>query len=98
VRYRPASRKKPVVIVPATELASDISDIRREGGYPAAIITGTREWAMVRNQVDAAQHLQFWPGDGETFDQVPVIIRPGVGAPRVMATQQDLEDALLGGD
>lgn len=96
--YRPASRKHPVIIVPAEDLVAHIAGVRRQGGEPAAIITGTREWAMVRNQVAAGRHLQHWPGDGETFDQVPVIVRPGLGPPRVMDTQQDLEDALLGGD
>lgn len=95
---RPASRRRPLAYTPPEQLVAEIARIRRAGGEPAAVLTGIREWRICRVQPEAAQHVESWPGDDETFDKVPVIVLRGVGAPRVVATQQDLEDALLGGE
>lgn len=92
---RPTSRKTPLEMVPVKKLADRIWHIRHEGGEPAAVITGPREWRAIRIQVEAAKHVEVWPGDDHTFDKVPVIIKTGLGTPRVMETQAELEDELL---
>lgn len=77
-------------------MARAIAELRADGLEPAAIVTGFREWRAVRSQAEAREHIEWWPGDDETFDRVAVLIRPGFEAPRVIATQADLEDVLLG--
>lgn len=97
---RPRSRKHPVTRVDAEVLAQEVLQVRREYGVgcPAAILTGIREWRLVRAQRAARDHLAYWPGGDVTYAGAPVIERMYLSAPTVMATQQDLEDALLGGD
>lgn len=93
---RPRSRKRPVERMDAGVLAAEIERLRQEGLEPAAIITGIREWALVRTQPAAAAHLEYWPGGDQTYAKVPVIIRRDLDTPAIMPTQQELEDALLG--
>jgi hypothetical protein len=97
---RPRSRKRPVVKVNAEALAQEVLQIRRETGEgtPVAILTGNREWRLVITQPEAQAHLAYWPGGDVTYAGCPVIMRMALDAPRVMPTQQELEDALLGGD
>lgn len=96
MRPRPASRKRPLVVGRASDLAGEILPLVDAHAPPVAVLSGPREWRMLRLQPDAKAHLRAWPGDGETFCGVPVIVRPGLGTPRVMETQGDLEDVLLG--
>lgn len=96
MRPRPRSRKNPIRIVPAEDLAREVAAIRAAGGEPAAIISGPREWRAVRVQAEAKAHLDWWPGDDETFDRVAVLVQTRFEWPRVIATQADLEDVLLG--
>lgn len=96
MRPRPASRRRPLVTAKVADLVEEIEPLVRAHAIPVAVLSGPREWLAVKAQPDAKPHLRHWPGDGETFMAVPVIIRPGLGAPRVMATQRELEDVLLG--
>ena len=92
---RPASRKRPVEIVAVDQLHRAVVAARRDTGLDAAaIITGPREWRMVQRQREYTAHGRFWPGGEETFAGIPVIVRPGLGAPQVLATQGEVEDAL----
>lgn len=94
---RPRSRKRPISPTPIDELAAEVAQVVSEGPPPVAILTGMREWMMVRRQVDTRGHIQFWPGGEETFCNVPVIIDRRCSDPKVVATQGELEDILLGG-
>lgn len=95
MRPRPRSRKNPLEVVPVADLVAAVEAIREEGGEPAAIVSGRREWLAVRAQPAAKGVIEFWPGDDETFSKVAVIIRSGWRAPVVYATQADLEEDLL---
>lgn len=98
MRPRPRSRKRDIDYVAPEDLIEDVRACRRETGDPAGIISSPREWALTMQQPGARPFVRAWPGDGFTFDGVPVIVRRDLGAPRVLATQADLEDALLGRD
>lgn len=94
---RPKSRKTPVEVVDAHRLAAEAFGAQRALGVAAAaILTGPREWTHMRRQAAFTQHSRFWPGGEETFAGVPVVVSRYAGKPELMATQQDLEDALLG--
>lgn len=93
---RPRARDRIEELPTAGELSAQIARIRREGGDPAAILTHIREWRRFQADPDFRKHWNGWPGGDETFDAVPVIITRDAGAPRVMATQAELEEALLG--
>lgn len=95
MRPRPTSRKRPLAIVPVQTIVDEVAELRAEGLEPVAIITGKREWLAVRKQPGSRGHIEWWPGDDETFDRVPILTRLNAGAPRVMATQQDMEAVLL---
>lgn len=83
--------------LPVEQLLEDLADVRRDLKVDAvAILTGPRNWTHMRRDPDFARHSQFWPGDEETFAGVSVVISRWADVPRVMATQQDLEAALLG--
>lgn len=93
---RPRSRKEPIQQASVDEMVADIANIRADGySQPVALITDIREWREFHKQDGALDHCQFWPGGEETFDGVAVIIRRGVGKPRVIATQRELEAELL---
>lgn len=96
---RPKARgKTPVEVVDVNDLAREVLQVSRANrAPPAAILAGTREWVHMRRQRDFMRYAGYWPGGEETFAGVPVVINREHGTPRVMATQQDLEDALLGG-
>lgn len=96
---RPKARGPGNVVrtVPAAQLAQDLADVRRELKVDAvAILTGPRNWTHMRRDPDFARHSEWWPGNEETFCGVAVVISRWADAPKVMATQQDLEAALLG--
>jgi hypothetical protein len=98
---RPRARgpNNHVEVVEATNLAEDTIRVFRHQNAPAAaIVTGPRNWIHMRRDPDFRRYSRFWPGGEETYNGVPVVISRTAGCPRVMATQQDLEDALLGGD
>lgn len=93
---RPRARDRVEELPTVADLVGAIARIRREGGQPAAILTHIREWRRMQAQPEFRAHWRVYPGDDHTFDAVPVIITRSAGAPRVMATQAELEDALLG--
>lgn len=96
---RPRARGKDPIRVPdADDLAEQVRKVRQDqGAPPVAIVTGIREWVHMRRQVAFDAHSRFWPGGEETFAGAAVVISRVGREPRVMASQQDLEDALLGG-
>jgi hypothetical protein len=98
MRPRPVSRRRQITVVAAGVLAERIEPLTRVHKPPAAIVSGPREWLAVKRQPEARAWYRIWPGMEETFCDVPVIIRPGFGAPKVFDTQAELEDVLLGGD
>lgn len=95
---RPRSRKHKVTRVDAEHLAQEVLQVRRETGVgtPVAILTGIREWRLVRAQPAARAWLAYWPGGDITYADCPVIIRMDLDEPTVIATQHELEDVLLG--
>lgn len=83
--------------VPVADLVEDLAQVRRELKVDAvAILTGPRNWTYMRRDPEFAKHSAWWPGDEETFAGVSVVVSRWADVPRVMATQQDLEAALLG--
>lgn len=93
---RPRARHKLEDLPTAAALAGQIASIRRDGGEPAAIVTHIREWRRMQADPEFSKHWRTYPGNEETFDSVPVIVTRDGGAPKVYATQPELEDALLG--
>lgn len=93
---RPSARHKPITLVPAAELLDAIEEIRARGIEPPAIVAGTREWARMMRLPETVKHVIQWRGDAPTFARVPVVIRPKLGTPRVMANMDEMEEALLG--
>lgn len=92
---RPRSRRKPLEVGDHAALVAQIIETRLAGGQPVAIVTDVREWRSLRAQEGAKPRCQFWPGGEETFDGVPIIIRRGFGAPKLMVDQAALEGAIL---
>lgn len=98
---RPRARgpNNVVEVVDPAALAQECVRVhRRLGVAAAAILTGARNWQHMKRDRGMGEYSRFWPGGEETFAGVPVVVDRNAGRPRVMATQQDLEDALLGGD
>lgn len=95
---RPRARGSRPLVVPAPfELASEVADVRRAyGADPVAVVTGSQEWRRMRRVEGFGDHAQFWPGGEETFCRVPVIVTHRAETPRVIASQADLENLLLG--
>jgi hypothetical protein len=93
---RPRARNGLEELPEVADLAEQIARIRREGGEPAAVLTHIREWRAMQRQPEFRKHWRVYPGDEHTFDAVPVIVTRDGGAPKVYATQAELEDALLG--
>lgn len=96
---RPKARGRGNVVrtVPVLHLVQELAEVRRELKVDAvAILTGPRNWTHMRRDPEFARHSQWWPGNEETFCGVAVVISRWADVPRVMATQQDLEAALLG--
>lgn len=98
---RPRARgpNNVIEVVDPRNLAEDCLRVFHYQKAPAAaIITGPRNWTLMRRDPGFREYSRFWPGGEETFNGIPVVISRVAGCPRVMATQQDLEDALLGGE
>lgn len=94
---RPRSRRNPVEYVPPLEVVEEIRALRREGHHPEAVLVGRREWALMRAQPEAQPHLFAWPGDPDCLAGVPVLTALRWSRPRVIATREEYEEALLGG-
>lgn len=97
MRPRPRSRLKPLQVIPARDLAEAVEALQHERQAPVAILSGFREWVVLKRDPEARHWLAGWPGDGDTFCGVPVIVKPGLGSPRIMRTMGELEDVLLEG-
>lgn len=96
---RPRSRKNPIEVIDANDLAADCAQARAEHQMPAvAVLTGQRDWIALKRQLDFAKYWRTWPGGEETFCGVPVIISRWATTPTVIPTMGELEDALLGRD
>lgn len=94
---RPRSRKTPLEVIDAEDLAEDCAQARRENQMPAvAVLTGQRDWIALKRQLAFAKYGRHWPGGEETFCGVPVIISRWATSPTVIPTMSELEDALLG--
>lgn len=94
---RPRSRRNPVEYVPPLEVVEEIRTLRRAGQYPEAVLVGRREWALMRAQPEALPHLFAWPGDPDHLDGVPVLTALRWARPRVIATREEYEAAMLDG-
>lgn len=94
---RPKWRGKPLSVPTVDELSDEIGQLRLvERIEPVAVVTGFREWVVFKRDRAVLKHVVTWPGLEETFDGVAVIVRRPFDGVRLMATQRDLEDALLG--
>lgn len=93
---RPRSRGRAVAVPHAEDLAEECRAALQANGVPAvAIVTGRREWTMVRRQEDYRKHGEWWLGGDETFCKVPVVISRYHSTPKVIATMLDLSEIML---
>lgn len=95
---RPRARGREPLVVPAADaLAAEVERLRQANYVlPAALVTGHREWVRMRRDPQYRRHAQFWPGGEETFAGVPVVVSSMGTTPKILETQQALEDMLLG--
>lgn len=97
MRPRPRSRKKPVEYVAPDDLLTEVRRLREALGFdPAYVVVGAREWRLISTQPEARPHCQWAPGDTQSFDGVPVLVRRDRSRPRVYGTVSELEAELFG--
>lgn len=93
---RPSARGRAIAVVHAEDLAEECRAIQADQGAPAvAIVTGRRNWMMIRRQEAYAKHGEWWLGGDETFCKVPVVISRYHSTPKVIATMLDLSEIML---
>jgi len=92
---RPRSRRTNIAYPDLPKLKEQVAHAAFVYGTPLAVVVGTREWQLARRLVAYRTMVQHWPGGEETFDGVPVIVRRHLGQPRVLVTQDEVDEALL---
>jgi hypothetical protein len=93
MRPRPRSRTHAIEYVPPLALVEQIRGMRAQGLEPEAIVSGRREWDLIRVQPEARPYLFGIIAEEMTLDGVPVIVRPRWARP-VVLTRDELEEAL----
>lgn len=94
MRPRPRSRRKGLEYVPPAELLAEIAEVRARSIEPVAIVVGTREWHITRQQREAWPYLSGVSNEELAFDGVSVIVSRRHARAQVLADQDDLQEAL----